>query len=107
IVFGFFQINPVIIAIIGREILGVGPEGLGGLLAAPALGAVGGLTCLLIFGQSRRPGRSVVYLQWIYSALLIFFALSTNYVLSFVLLAGTGFLDVMETVTRLSITQLA
>jgi MFS family permease len=107
IVFGAFQANPVIIAIIGREVLHVGPEGLGGLLSAPALGALAGLGCLLIFGHTQRPGRFVVICQWIYSAALVAFALSTQYLLSFVLLAATGFLDILETVTRLSIAQLA
>ncbi len=107
IVFGAFQVNPVIVAIVGREVLNVGPEGLGGLLAAPALGAIGGLGCLLIFGHTRRPGRFVVLLQCLYSGALVLFALSTSYALSFILLAATGFLDVLETVTRLSIAQLA
>jgi MFS family permease len=107
VVFGIFQVNPVIIAIIAAEVLHVGPEGLGGLLSAPAFGALIGLSCLLIFGHSRRPGRFVVLCQLAYSLALIGFALSGQYALSFVLLAATGFLDVLETVTRLSIAQLA
>jgi MFS family permease len=107
VVFGVFQVNPVIIAIIAQEVLQVGPEGLGGLLSAPAVGALAGLGCLLIFGHSRRPGRFVVVLQWAYAVAMIGFAVSGQYVLSFVLLAATGFFDVLETVTRLSIAQLA
>jgi hypothetical protein len=107
IVFGAFQANPVIIAIIAREILHVGPEGLGGLLSAPALGALCGLVTLLVVGHTRRPGRFIVFVQWGYSAALVLFALSSFYPLSFILLAVTGFLDVLETVTRLGIAQLA
>lgn len=107
IVFGAFQVNPVIIAIIAREVLLVGPEGLGGLLSASALGALAGLGCLLIFGHTKRPGRFVVFCQVSYSTALVLFALSANYLLSFALLAAMGFLDVLETVTRLSIAQLA
>jgi len=107
IVFGAFQVNPVIIAIIAREVLHVGPEGLGGLLSAPAVGALAGLICLLIFGHTKRPGRFVVIVQLLYSTALVLFALSGQYLVSFALLAATGFLDVLETVTRLSIAQLA
>jgi MFS family permease len=107
IVFGAFQANPVIIAIIAREVLHVGPEGLGGLLSAPALGAVTGLSLLLVFGHTKRPGRFIVTCQLIYSAALVLFALSSSFVASFALLALTGVLDILETVTRLSIAQLA
>lgn len=107
IVFGAFQSNPVIIAIIAREVLHVGPEGLGGLLSAPALGAVTGLGLLLTFGQTSRPGRFIVISQLLYSTAMVLFALSGSYVASFALLAATGVLDIFETVTRLSLAQLA
>jgi hypothetical protein len=107
IVFGAFQVNPVIIAIIAHEVLHVGPEGLGGLLSAPAVGALAGLGCLLLFGHTRRPGKFVVLLQLAYATVLLLFSFSGFYLLSFALLAGTGFFDVLETVTRLSIAQLA
>jgi len=107
IVFGAFQANPVIIAIIARQVLHVGPEGLGGLLSAPALGAVTGLGLLLAFGHTRRPGRFIVTSQLLYSTAMVLFALSSSYAASFVLLAATGILDIFETVTRLSLAQLA
>jgi MFS family permease len=107
IVFGGFQVNPVITAIIAREVLHVGPEGLGGLLSAPAVGAVAGLGFLLVFGHTRRPGRFIVYCQLIYAGAMVLFALSGSYVISLLLLATTGVFDILETVTRLSISQLA
>lgn len=57
IVYDIFQVNAVIITIIGRDVLGVGPEGLGGLLSAEALGAIFGIGFLLFVGQSQRQGR--------------------------------------------------
>jgi MFS family permease len=107
IVFGVFQVNPVIIAIIAREVLRVGPEGLGGLLSAPAAGAIVGLACLLVVGHTARPGRFIVVCQWLYSAVVVAFAVSGSYLLSLAFLAASGFLDILETVTRLSVTQLA
>jgi MFS family permease len=107
IVFGIFQINPVLIAILGREVLDVGPEGLGGLLAAPALGSLVGIGCLLILGQPRRGGQFVVLCQLGYAATLVAFAVSHDYLLSIGILAVSGLLDVLTTVNRLSIMQLA
>lgn len=56
IVYGFFDMNPVMIAIIAREVLDVGPQELGLLLSAPAVGSIVGLSCLLMW-QVLRPGR--------------------------------------------------
>jgi MFS family permease len=107
IVFGVFQMNAVMITIVGRDVLGVGPEGLGGLLAAPALGALFGVTGLILLGQARRQGRFVVLCQFAYAATLVAFALSHNYGLAFATLALLGLLDSVVTVTRQSVMQLA
>ena len=107
LVFGIFQLNPVVIAVIGREILDVGPAGLGGLLAAPALGSIPGLALLILRGQPGRGGRFVVACQIAYAAGLVAIGLSHSYAVTFVLLALVGFLDVLTTVVRNSLTQLA
>jgi hypothetical protein len=79
IVFGLFRMNPVMITIIGRDVLGVGPEGLGGLLAAPAFGAVAGSAGLLILEQARRQGRFVILSTLAYCAALVAFTFSSSY----------------------------
>jgi MFS family permease len=107
LLFEVFQANSVIITIVGREVLHVGPEGLGGLLSAPALGSIAGLAFLLVLGQSRRQGRFIVFCQLGYAAALAGFALSQDYAASFAALALIGLLDVLATVTRLSVLQLA
>jgi MFS family permease len=107
IVFGIFNMNAVMITIVGREILGVGPEALGGLLAAPALGSLVGISFVLTVGQTRRPGHFVVFCQLGYAAALVVFAFAGNYLLAFAALAATGLLDALQTVTRMSIMQLA
>lgn len=106
-VFGVLQVNSVIITIIGTEILGVGPEGLGILQAAPALGALLGISIIVATGQVIRQGRLVVACMLLYSAVLIVLALSQNFVLSFAAIAAAGFLDSISTVTRHSVMQLA
>lgn len=107
IVFGVFQMNAVMITIVGRDRLGVGPEGLGGLLSAPALGALSGVAFLLIFRQTQRQGKFVVICTLAYAATLIGFAASTQYAVSFGALVVIGLFDTLVSVTRQSIMQLA
>jgi MFS family permease len=107
IVFGIFQMNAVIITIIGREVLGVGPEGLGGLLSAEALGSLVGIGSLLLVGQTRRQGRFNILCTVGYAATLVGFALSRSFELAFVALAIGGFFDSLLSVTRSSVLQLA
>jgi hypothetical protein len=106
IVVGIVQINSVIITVFGREVLDVGPEGLGGLLAAPALGSVLALFGLLGFGHAGRQGRFVLVCGLIYSAGLIVLAESFGYALAFAVLTVIGLMDGSMTVTRHSIMQL-
>jgi transmembrane secretion effector len=107
IVFGIFQVNPVMVAIVAQEVLHVGADGLGVLLSAPAIGSLVGIGLLLAIGQPRRGGRFVVACQLAYAAALVTFAVSGSFGLSLAILAVTGLLDVLTTVTRLSIMQLA
>jgi len=107
LVFGVLQLNSVIITIVGREILGVGPEGLGGLLSAAAFGALAGTTYLLVVGHAQRQGRFVIGCMLAYAVALFILAASTIYVLSFAAIAAMGLLDSLSTVTRHSVMQLA
>jgi MFS family permease len=105
LVFSLFQINPVIIAIVGREVLGVGPEGLGGLLSASALGALIGITFLLALGPPARQGRFVVFCTFAYAASFLVMAVAWDYAIAFVAIALTGCFDALVTVTRNTIAQ--
>jgi hypothetical protein len=107
LVFGLFSMNPVMITIYGRDVLGVGPEGLGGLLAAPAVGSLVGIATLLVVGQARWPGRFVIACTFVYCGALVGFAFTSIYVVAFGILALTGLMDALISVTRNSIVQLA
>lgn len=107
IAYGIFAANAVMITVVGREVLGVGPDGLGGLLSAPAAGAVVGIACLLTIGQPRRQGRFVVVCAIAYASTLLAFSLSRDYAVSFAALVAGGFLDALATVTRSSVWHLA
>lgn len=88
------------------ERLGTGPEGLGFLRAAPALGAV-----LMSLWIARRPpgknaGRDLLLSVAGFGLCMIAFALSKNYFLSFGLLLCSGALDGVSVVIRGAVVQM-
>jgi hypothetical protein len=107
IVFGVFQVNPAIIAILGRELLDVGPRSLGFLLSAPSLGSFAGIAWLLMVERTTRHGRFSLCCSFAYAAMLAFVAFASSYPVMFVALAVIGTLDVIVSITRNSILQLA
>ncbi len=106
IVVGIVQINSVIITVFGREVLNVSPEGLGGLLAAPAFGSVLALVGFMAFGHARRQGRFVLWCALAYAAALFAFASANHYWFAVAVLASIGLLDGLMTVTRHTVMQL-
>jgi MFS family permease len=106
IAFGVLQMNDVMITIVALQLLHAGPQGLGLLLSAPALGSIVGVVLVLVLGQARRQGRFVVYSMLAYVVAMLAVAVSPAYALTLVALAFVGLLDSIETVTRHSIMQL-
>jgi MFS family permease len=107
VLYGLFALNPVLVTIVARDTLGVGPGALGGLLSAPALGALGGIAILIVKGQPRRQGRFVVVCSLAYAAVLGTLAFAHEYGAAFVIFLTLGLLDVLMTVTRQSVVQFA
>jgi len=95
-----------LLPLFARDILHVGPEGLGLMRASPAVGAA-----LVAFWLSWRPmSRNVgVKMLWgvaVYGAATIAFALSRDFVLSLGLLAVLGAADMVSVYVRSSLVQL-
>lgn len=107
IVFSVFEMNPAMIAIIGREILDVGPRGMGLLLAAPAFGSLIAIGWLLYAKRISRQGRLSLSSTVGYAFGLVLLLASPSYVFSLVALACLGMLEVLLTVTRSTVMQLA
>lgn len=105
--FGLFEMNPAMIAIIAREILDAGPRVLGLLMSAPALGSFVGIAWLLVVRRTRRQGRFSLLSTIGYAGVLAILALSPSFAVSFAALAVIGVLEVLLTVTRNTIMQLA
>jgi MFS family permease len=73
-----------------RQILGVGPEGLGGMLSAVGVGAVATALPMASAGDFRRKGRAVLIASSGFALSLFGFGLSGSYALSLACLALLG-----------------
>lgn len=95
-----------LLPIYAKDILHVGPTGLGWLRAAPAIGA--GLMALLTtrLPPWQRPGRVLLWTVAGFGAATIVFGLSRSFALSLVALALTGAFDNVSVVIRLTLEQM-
>ena len=102
----FFGSTRALLPIYARDILQVGPEGLGILHSAIAVGSLGAAGCLSLGGRVRRAGRWVLIGVAIYGACLLLFAFSKIFWFSVLMLAGTGIGNTIGAVLRHTINQL-
>ncbi len=92
--------------IYARDILAVGPQGLGVLYAASAAGALLGAVAFSFWGPARRAGRWILFGVTIYAACLLLFAKSHVFWLSIFFLVGSGIGDTISAILRSTINQL-
>lgn len=95
-----------LLPIFARDILQVGPIGLGLLRSAPAVGALTTALWLSYYPAERHIGIKMFAVVAIYGALTIVFGLSTWFPLSLVTLACLGAADALSVVIRFSIVQI-
>jgi MFS family permease len=102
----FFGAYRAMMPVFARDILGVGPQGLGVLLGAPALGALVGSSVVMGWsGLSRKP-RLIIPITLLYTLGLVFFGLSHWFALSFLIALFLGALDSAGETLRMTIIQL-
>jgi MFS family permease len=94
-----------LLPVYAKDILHVGPVGLGSLRAAPALGAVLIAVMLAHRPPLKRPGRALLLAVAGFGAATIVFGFSENYLLSFAMLALTGAFDNVSVVVRGTLVQ--
>jgi len=92
--------------VFASEILKTGPEGLGLLRAAPAAGAVVMALFLAYRPPLRNAGKKLLFGVAGFGVCMILFALSTNFWISFLLLAFSGVFDNISVIIRHSILQI-
>ncbi len=95
-----------LLPIFARDILSVGPIGLGLLRSAPAAGALVTAVMLSRYPVERHIGRKMFAVVAIYGLATIVFGLSTSFVLSLVTLAVLGTADALSVVIRFSLVQI-
>ena len=94
-----------LLPVFAAEILFVGPEGLGVLRAAPAVGAVLMSLAMAHRPPLRRAGRTLLVSVTLFGLSMIGFGLSRNFLLSIVLLAMSGMADTVSVVVRSTLLQ--
>ena len=92
--------------IFAKDILDVGPAGLGALFSAPALGAVVGTLGILSLGNVQRKGIMVLISTSLYACALVFFGMSHWFGISLALAGTLGLLDSMGVSVRQTTVQL-
>jgi MFS family permease len=89
-----------------RDILHVGPEGLGLLRGAPAVGALAVSIALSRWPLQRRVGRTLLVAVAAFGTCMIVFGLSASFALSLAALAISGAADMISVVVRQTLVQL-
>ena len=97
---------PALLPMLAKDILHVGPLGLGLLRGAPALGALAMSLVLTRWPARRRVGPLMLAAVAVYGAATLVFGVSTNFGLSMAALAVTGAADMISVVIRQTLVQL-
>jgi MFS family permease len=95
-----------LLPIFAKEILHVGPEGLGLLRSAPAVGALVAGLVLSRYALERRVGRKLLVSVAVFGLCMVVFGLSTSFWLSLLALAVSGAADMVSVVVRQTLVQL-
>jgi MFS family permease len=96
-----------LLPIYARDILMIGPEGLGLLRSAPAVGAVVVALILTRWPVTRRAGRTMFLAVGLFGLFTVLFGLSTNFWLSLAALALLGAADLISVIVRATLVPLA
>jgi len=106
-VLSIFGHNSALITIFARDVLHVGPEGLGLLLSSVGAGAIVGTVVLVATGDVRPKGVVMIVAGLLYAAGLLGFAVSTSFLFSALVLFVLGVADAGWGAMRNTIIQLA
>jgi MFS family permease len=102
----FFGSARTLLPVYAKDILVVGPEGLGLLYSASAIGALAMAFVVGTIGRLDRAGRWVLISVACYGLFIAGFALSGVFWMSWLMLAGAGAANTVSNVTRGTINQL-
>ena len=95
-----------LLPIFAKDILHVGPLGLGVLRAAPAVGALLMSVVLTRWPLERKVGKVLFYAVAVYGLCMLVFGLSTSFLISLLALMVSGMADMVSVVIRMSLVAL-
>jgi MFS family permease len=96
-----------LLPVYARDILHTGPQGLGLLRSAPAIGAVVVGVCLGRYSLGRHAGRTMFIAVGVFGVATIVFGLSTSFLVSLAALAILGAADMISVYVRQNLVQRA
>jgi MFS family permease len=96
-----------LLPIFARDILHIGPWGLGFLRSAPAAGALAMSVLLVQISMNRQVGLKMFVAVILFGIATVIFSLSTNLALSLIALMALGAADNVSVVIRISLVQLS
>jgi MFS family permease len=96
----------ILLPVFAAEVLNAGPQGLGFLRSAPALGAIIMSVILAYRPPLKHAGRNLLISVTGFGVCIILFALSTNFYLSLLLLICSGLFDNISVIIRSTTLQL-
>ncbi len=102
----FFSSATVLLPVFAKDILKVGPTGLGFLYAAPAFGAVFAGVIFSSFHEVKKQGKILLVSIIVYGVATVLFGLSRSFYLSLIFLGLTGVGDMISTIIRNTIRQI-
>ncbi|HET9946816.1 MAG TPA: MFS transporter [Patescibacteria group bacterium] len=103
----FFASATSLIPVFAKDILHVGPQGLGFLYAAPSIGAVLAALAVAHIGHIKKPGKVLLISITFYAVGTILFGISKDFIWSFFALFLVGGGDSVSAILRNTIRQLA
>lgn len=101
-----FSAHRLMAPVFARDLLQVGPAGLGALLGAPAIGALIGSSAIIAMGTPKKSGRLLLWVTAVYALLLCVFAVSRSFALSLIICFFIGALDSVGETLRVTVIQL-
>jgi MFS family permease len=96
----FFSSATTLLPIFAKDIFMVGPQGLGFLYAAPAIGSIVAGLIMASLGNIRNQGKIILAAVTLYGAATAFFGLTNSFYLAIILLSLVGVGDMISTVLR-------
>ena len=103
----FFGTATILMPVFAQDVLKVGPQGLGFLYSAPAIGGVlAGLLISALHHKIKHQGKAIIAALSLYGLATIGFGLSKTFYISIFFLILVGFGDMVSTIIRNTIRQM-